>query len=148
MEKRIQSALINAMKEKNQHNMIALREIKTAITTFKTSSNFNGEISDNDIVNIIQKLVKQHKETLDAVINACRNEMIEQEKNVINCMSDFLPKMLTNDEVEVIIKNFINENNLNGIKDMGKVMNYLKETIPNQYDAKFVSTYIKNILVC
>lgn len=148
MEKKIQSALVNAMKEKNQHNLIALREIKTAITTFKTSPNFKGEITDNDIVNIIQKLVKQHQETLDAVINAGRTEMIEQEKNVINCMSEFLPKMLTNEEVEVIVKNFIIENKLNGIKDMGKVMNYLKETIPNQYDPKFVSNYTKSMLVC
>ena len=95
MENKIQTALVSAMKEKNQHNLIALREIKTAITTFKTSSNFKGEITDNDIVSIIQKLVKQHQETLDAVTNANRTDMIEQEKNVINCMSEFLPKMLS-----------------------------------------------------
>ena len=141
MENKIQTALVSAMKEKNQHNLIALREIKTAITTFKTSSNFKGEITDNDIVSIIQKLVKQHQETLDAVTNANRTDMIEQEKNVINCMSEFLPKMLSNDEVQIIIDKFVEDNNLSGMKDMGKIMNHLKETIPNQYDPKFVSTY-------
>lgn len=143
MENKIQTALVSAMKEKNQHNLIALREIKTAITTFKTSSNFKGEITDNDIVSIIQKLVKQHQETLDAVTNANRTDMIEQEKNVINCMSEFLPKMLSNDEVQIIIDKFVGDNNLSGMKDMGKIMNHLKETIPNQYDPKFVSTYAK-----
>lgn len=147
MENKIQTALVNAMKEKNQHNLIALREIKTAITTFKTSSNFKGEITDNDIVSIIQKLVKQHQETLDAVTNANRTDMIEQEKNVINCMSEFLPKMLSNDEVQIIIDKFITDNNLSGMKDMGKIMNHLKEIIPNQYDGKFVSTYAKSKLV-
>ena len=148
MEKKIQSALVNAMKEKNQNHLSALREIKTAITTFKTSSNFKGEITDNDVITIIQKLVKQHQETLDICIKANRGDMITQETEVIACMSDFLPKMLSNDEVEVIVKNFIIDNRLNGIKDMGKVMNYLKETIPNQYDPKFVSTYTKSMLVC
>ena len=143
MENKIQTALVSAMKEKNQHNLIALREIKTAITTFKTSSNFKGEITDNDIVSIIQKLVKQHQETLDAVTNANRTNMIEQEKNVINCMSEFLPKMLSNDEVQIIIDKFVGDNNLSSMKDMGKIMNHLKETIPNQYDPKFVSTYAK-----
>lgn len=147
MENKIQTALVSAMKEKNQHNLIALREIKTAITTFKTSSNFKGEITDNDIVSIIQKLVKQHQETLDAVTNANRTDMIEQEKNVINCMSEFLPKMLSNDEVQIIIDKFITDNNLSGMKDMGKIMNHLKEIIPNQYDGKFVSTYAKSKLV-
>ena len=146
MENKIQTALVSAMKEKNQHNLIALREIKTAITTFKTSSNFKGEITDNDIVSIIQKLVKQHQETLDAVTNANRTDMIEQEKNVINCMSEFLPKMLSNDEVRIIIDKFVGDNNLSGMKDMGKIMNHLKETIPNQYDPKFVSTYTKSKL--
>ena len=146
MENKIQTALVSAMKGKNQHNLIALREIKTAITTFKTSSNFKGEITDNDIVSIIQKLVKQHQETLDAVTNANRTDMIEQEKNVINCMSEFLPKMLSNDEVQIIIDKFVGDNNLSGMKDMGKIMNHLKETIPNQYDPKFVSTYAKSKL--
>lgn len=146
MENKIQTALVSAMKEKNQHNLIALREIKTAITTFKTSSNFKGEITDNDIVSIIQKLVKQHQETLDAVTNANRTDMIEQEKNVINCMSEFLPKMLSNDDVQIIIDKFITDNNLSGMKDMGKIMNHLKEIIPNQYDGKFVSTYAKSKL--
>lgn len=146
MENKIQTALVSAMKEKNQHNLIALREIKTAITTFKTSSNFKGEITDNDIVSIIQKLVKQHQETLDAVTNANRTDMIEQEKNVINCMSEFLPKMLSNDEVQIIIDKFVGYNNLSGMKDMGKIMNHLKETIPNQYGPKFVSTYAKSKL--
>ena len=143
MENKIQTALVSAMKEKNQHNLIALREIKTAITTFKTSANFKGEITDNDIVSIIQKLVKQHQETLDAITNANRTNMIEQEKNVINCMSEFLPKMLSNDEVQIIIDKFVGDNNLSSMKDMGKIMNHLKETIPNQYDPKFVSTYAK-----
>lgn len=147
MENKIQTALVSAMKEKNQHNLIALREIKTAITTFKTSSNFKGEITDNDIVSIIQKLVKQHQETLDAVTNANRTDMIEQEKNVINCMSEFLPKMLSNDEVQIMIDKFVGDNNLSGMKDMGKIMNHLKEIIPNQYDGKFVSTYAKSKLV-
>ena len=147
MENKIQTALVSAMKEKNQHNLIALREIKTAITTFKTSSNFKGEITDNDIVSIIQKLVKQHQETLDAVTNANRTDMIEQEKNVINCMSEFLPKMLSNDEVQIIIDKFVGDNNQSGMKDMGKIMNHLKEIIPNQYDGKFVSTYAKSKLV-
>ena len=146
METKIQKDLVTAMKEKNTLKIAALREIKTAIMKYKTAADYKGTCTDNDIIGIIQKLVKQHAESYDIYKNAGRTELASEEFGQMTYLEEYLPQMMTNDKLENVIDEVIHNLGLSTMKDMGKVMGYLKETFPNQYDAKYASTYIKSKL--
>ena len=146
MEARIQKDLIEAMKEKNTLRIAALREIKTAIMKYKTSADYKGTCNDNDIIGIIQKLVKQHTESYNIYKDAGRTDLASEEFGQMEYLEEYLPKMMSNEQLEKVIDEVIRDLQLSTMKDMGKVMGHLKETFPNQYDAKYASTYIKSKL--
>lgn len=146
METRIQKDLVASMKDKNTMKTSALREIKTAIMKYKTASDYKGSCTDVDIVGIIQKLVKQHSESYDIFKNAGRLELATEEMEQMKYMEEYLPQMISNERLEAIITEVIRDLHLSTMKDMGKVMNHLKETFPNQYDAKYASAFIKSKL--
>lgn len=146
METRIQKDLVAAMKEKNALKIAALREIKTAIMKYKTASDYKGTCTDADIISIIQKLVKQHTESYDIYTKAGRTDLASEEIGQMTYLKQYLPQMMTNEQLENVIDEVIRDLNLSTMKDMGKVMGHLKETFPNQYDAKYASLYIKSKL--
>lgn len=146
MEARIQKDLIEAMKEKNTLRIAALREIKTAIMKYKTSADYKGTCNDNDIIGIIQKLVKQHTESYNIYKDAGRTDLASEEFGQMEYLEEYLPQMMSNEQLEKVIDEVIRDLGLSTMKDMGKVMGHLKETFPNQYDAKYASTYIKSKL--
>ena len=143
MEARIQKDLIEAMKEKNTLRIAALREIKTAIMNYKTTADYKGTCNDNDIIGIIQKLVKQHTESYNIYKDAGRTDLASEEFGQMEYLEEYLPQMMSNEQLEKVIDEMIRDLGLSTMKDMGKVMGYLKETFPNQYDAKYASAYIK-----
>lgn len=143
MEARIQKDLIEAMKEKNTLRIAALREIKTAIMKYKTSADYKGTCNDNDIIGIIQKLVKQHTESYNIYKDAGRTDLASEEFGQMEYLEEYLPQMMSNEQLEKVIDEMIRDLGLSTMKDMGKVMGHLKETFPNQYDAKYASAYIK-----
>ena len=146
METRIQKDLAVAMKEKNTLKTAALREIKTAIMKYKTAADYKGTCTDNDIIGIIQKLVKQHTESGDIYKSAGRTDLASEEFGQMKYLEEYLPQMMSNEKLENVIDGVIRDLGLSTMKDMGKVMGYLKETFPNQYDAKYASAYIKSKL--
>ena len=146
METRIQKDLVEAMKEKNALKIAALREIKTAIMKYKTAADYKGTCTDADIIGIIQKLVKQHTESYDIYAKAGRTDLASEEFDQMTYLKQYLPQMMTNEQLERVIDEVIRDLHLSTMKDMGKVMGYLKETFPNQYDAKYASLYIKSKL--
>jgi uncharacterized protein YqeY len=146
METKIQKDLVTAMKEKNSSKVTVLREIKTAISNFKTSPNYKGECTNGDVLNIIQKISKQHKDSAQMYADAGRKDLVEEELSQLNYINEYLPKMLTEEETIEAINSIIQKINATSVKDMGKVMSLMKETYPNQYDPKFVGNYVKNKL--
>ena len=146
METRIQKDLVVAMKEKNALKIAALREIKTAVMKYKTAADYKGTCTDADIISIIQKLVKQHNESYNIYKDAGRTDLASEEFGQMKYLEEYLPQMMTNEKLENIIDSAISDLGLSTMKDMGKVMGYLKETFPNQYDAKHASTYVKSKL--
>ena len=146
MEARIQKDLIEAMKEKNTLRIAALREIKTAIMKYKTSADYKGTCNDNDIIGIIQKLVKQHTESYNIYKDAGRTDLASEEFGQMEYLEEYLPQMMSNEQLEKVIDEVIRDLGLSTMKDMGKAMGHLKETFPNQYDAKYASTYVKSKL--
>ena len=143
MEARIQKDLIEAMKEKNTLRIAALREIKTAIMKYKTSADYKGTCNDNDIIGIIQKLVKQHTESYNIYNDAGRTDIAFDEFGQMKYLKEYLPQMMSNEQLEKVIDEVIRDLGLSTMKDMGKVMGHLKQTFTNKYHAKYASTYIK-----
>jgi uncharacterized protein YqeY len=161
MEKRIQKDLIEAMKEKNEFAISALRSIKTDIqkekvtgTTvvidgvkhFKLKYDENNPFTDNDVIAVIQKLSKQRQESIDIYNQAGKPELAEKEMKEKEVLDRYLPKTLSEDELTKVVEELIEKNGFTTMKDMGNVMKILKETYPNQYDGKLASTIIRNKL--
>ena len=146
METKLQRDLVTAMKEKNTSKVTVLREIKTAISNFKTSPNYKGECTDSDVLNIIQKISKQHKDSAQLYADAGRKDLVEEELSQLNYINEYLPKMLSEEETIEAVNSIIQSINATSVKDMGKVMSLIKETYPNQYDPKLVGSYVMNKL--
>ena len=146
METKIQRDLVTAMKEKNTSKVTVLREIKTSISNFKTSTNYKGQCTDSDVLNIIQKISKQHKDSAQLYADAGRKDLVEEELSQLNYINEYLPKMLTEEETIEAVNSIISSINATSVKDMGKIMDLIKETYPNQYDPKLVGSYVMNKL--
>ena len=124
MEKRIQADLVAAMKAKETVRLASLRAIKAAILLAKTAEGGNGEVNVQDIVKIIQKLVKQRKESAQQYIDAGRPELAENELAEAGAMEVYLPKQLTEAELEAELAKIIAEVGASKPQDMGKVITY------------------------
>ena len=146
LEIKLQAALIAAMKEKNEHAISAIRSIKTAIQNEKVNGVYH-ELSDNDIIKIIQKLVKQRQESIDIYSAAGRDELADKERREMLVLKTYLPKMLTDAGLSSAIDNIIASVGAKDMKDMGKVMKALAEKYTNLYDGKTASNYIKERLM-
>ena len=145
MEKRIQSDLVAAMKEKNVIKLASIRAIKTAITVAKTAPGA-GEITDQDIIKIIQKLIKQRKESAQQYNDANRFDLAANELAEAEIMEVYLPKQLSEIELEVELAKIIVEVGATKPQDMGKVMGVATKRLAGLADGKAISTMVKKLL--
>jgi uncharacterized protein YqeY len=145
MEKRIQADLVTAMKEKNAIKLASIRAIKTAITVAKTAPGA-GEITDQDIVKIIQKLVKQRKESAQQYNDAGRPELAENEIAEAAEMEVYLPKQLSEAEVKAELVKIIAEVGASQPSDMGKVMGVATKRLAGLAEGKIISIIVKKLL--
>ena len=146
LEKQIQADMVSAMKAKETVRLAALRGIKAAILLAKTSEDGNCEISDADIVKIIGKLVKQRKESAEIYSQQNRPELAENELAEAAAMEVYLPKQLSEAEVEEELKKIIAETGASKISDMGKVMGTATKRLAGQADGKLISTLVRKLL--
>lgn len=146
LEKQIQTDMMAAMKAHETVRLAALRGIKAAILLAKTSEGGNGEISDADIIKIIQKLVKQRKESAEIYSSQNRPELAENEIAEAQAMEVYLPKQLSEAEVEEILKGIIAETGASKPSDMGKVMGTATKRLAGQADGKMISAIVKRLL--
>ena len=146
LENKIQSDLVQAMKEKDTVRVSALRSIKTAIMEAKTSANGKKDLEDGDIVKIIQKLAKQREEAATIYEENKRPDLAEGERKELEVLNTYLPKMLTESEVEEIVAKTIADLGATSMKDMGKVMGFINKTYAGQVDGSMVSRIVKSKL--
>ena len=106
----------------------------------------NKELSNEDTISIVQKIIKQNTEANEMFAKGGRNDLIEQNNIENNILQEFLPKQLTNEEIDDIIKLTIADVNASSIKDMGKVIGQIKSKYAGQVDMSVVSLKIKEIL--
>lgn len=146
LEKQIQADMVAAMKAHETVRLAALRGIKAAILLAKTSEGGNGEVSDADIVKIIQKLVKQRKESAGIYTQQNRPELAENELAEASAMEVYLPKQLSEAEVEAELKAIIAEVGASKPSDMGKVMGVATRRLAGQAEGRLISTIVKRLL--
>ena len=146
LELKITTALKEAMKSKNQMALTALRAIKSAILLHKTQKSSDGELSHEDEMKILQKLVKQRKDSAAIYTGQGRNDLADPELKEAELIQQFLPKALSVDEVKVIIKSIIDETGADGMKDMGKVMGLSTKKLIGKADGKLISTIVRGFL--
>lgn len=145
LEERIQKDLVSAMKNRQENALAALRSIKTAIQNEKTNGTYH-ELTDADIVGLIQKLVKQRKESMDIYSQAGRDELADKEQQEMFVLMEYVPKQLTEEEVEVKVKEIIAETGASSMKDMGKVMGLATQRMKGLAEGKTISQIVKNLL--
>lgn len=145
-EKRIQADMVSAMKAKETVRLASLRAIKAAILLAKTAEGGNGEVSDQEVVKIIQKLVKQRKESAQQYNDAGRPELAENELAEVAAMEVYLPKQLGEAEVEAELVKIIAEAGASQPSDMGKVMGVATKRLAGLAEGRLISTLVKKLL--
>lgn len=145
LEQQIQKDMVQAMKAKDQQRLDVIRSIKSAILLGKTAEGA-GELTDADILKMIQKLIKQHQDTADQFMAAGRPEQVEKEKAEISILETYLPSQLSEAQVEDKLREIIAQTGAQGIKDMGKVMGIATKSLAGQADGKLISTLVRKLL--
>ena len=138
-----------AVKNKKTSEINTLRLIKSAIKDKDISirSQDNRElINDSAILSLLQNLIKQRKDSIDAFKTASREDLIEIEESEIDVISQFLPKQMNEKQTKEVIIKIIKENNLDSLKDMGKLMNKLKSHYAGSIDMSLAGKIAKSNL--
>ena len=146
LEQQIQEDIKAAMKAHDAVATAATRAIKGEILLFKTSEGGSKEVSNGDILKMIQKLIKQRKESAEQFVAAGRQELADNELAEAAIMERYLPKQLSEAEVEEKVKAIIAEVGATSIKDMGKVMGAANKALAGQSDGRTISTVVKRLL--
>ena len=145
-EKQIQADLVSAMKAKEAVRLASLRAIKAAILLAKTAEGASGELTDQDIVKLIQKLVKQRKESAEQYNAAGRPELADNELAEAAAMEVYLPKQLSETELEAELAKIIAEVGASKPSDMGKVMGVATKRLAGLADGRAISATVKKLL--
>lgn len=140
------SRMKDAMKQKDEAALRSLRAIKAAIILAKTSEGAAGTISEADEVKMLQKMVKQRKESLALYEQQGRADLAAKEQEEIDVISTFLPTQLEGEALEAAIKAIITEVGATSAADMGKVMGAATKKLGGQADGKSISAVVKALL--
>ena len=140
----------HSIKNKDQKKIDTLRLIRSAIKdkdiSFRTSENNEG-INDSEILSLLLNLIKQRNDSIEQFQKAKRDDLIKNEKSEIEVIKDYLPQQKTQEETEKIINEIISSNNLESIKDMGKLMSIIKNDYAGEVDMGLVGKIAKSKLI-
>lgn len=146
LEKKIMDGMKTAMKAHDESTLRGLRAIKSAILMLKTSPDFKGEIAEDDEIKMLQKLVKQRKDSYDIYHQQGREDLAAKEKEEIDIIESFLPKQLTEEEIKAEITKIVQSAGASSMADMGKVMGIATKQLAGKADGKTISTMVRNML--
>ena len=146
LEQQVQKDIMAAMKAKDQVRLNAVRSIKSAILLAKTAEGASGELTDGDIVKLIQKLAKQRKEAAEQYTAAGRQELADNELAEAEVLDEYLPRQLSPEELEAKLKEIVAELGASSPKDMGRVMGVATKRLAGLADGKAISAVVRQIL--
>ena len=125
---------------------LIIAAIKDRDIVIRTEGNQNG-ISEADIISLLKKMQKQREESIQLYTKGNRMDLVQSEEDEIKIIKQFLPKQMNDDEIKNLVKEAIKLNNANSIRDMGKVMSYLKEKYSKNMDFSKASKFLKETLI-
>ena len=143
LQEEIMNALKAAMKDKDQTALAALRAVKSEILLAQTESGSKEELTKDKEIKILSKLVKQRKDSAAIFAQQNRNDLAEPELAQAEIISQFLPKQLSESEIEKVVLDVISKTGAEGMKDMGKVMGIVSQQLAGKADGKTISNIVK-----
>tara|TARA_B100001769_G_C21800029_1_gene435626 strand:- start:54 stop:503 length:450 start_codon:yes stop_codon:yes gene_type:complete len=146
LENKISHEIKEAMRAKDNLRLETLRSIKSGIILIKTKSSEKKDLTENDEINLLQKLVKQRRESANIFKSQKRNDLANSEEAQLKIIQEFLPKQIEDLELEKIINDIILKFNAKGMKDMGKVMGNVNKIVAGRADSKKIAEIVKKTL--
>jgi len=146
LKQKIDSDIKSAMLAKNKEELEALRSIKSMILLAETEKGVTAEISSEAEGKILMKAAKQRKESAEIFQKENRDDLAKRELFQLEIISRYLPKQLSNEEIETVLKNIIAQVGAKGPQDMGKVMGTATKQLAGQADGKVISELTKKLL--
>tara|TARA_R110002012_G_scaffold312248_1_gene522815 strand:+ start:400490 stop:400939 length:450 start_codon:yes stop_codon:yes gene_type:complete len=143
LQQDIMTAMKTAMKAKDQTALTALRAVKSAILLAQTETGAQTELTEEQELKILQKHVKQRKDSAAIYLEQDRKDLALPEIDEAEVISQFLPEALTDEEIEAIVVATIDSIGAEGMKDMGKVMGIVSQELAGQADGKTISNIVK-----
>ncbi|MBP93834.1 MAG: glutamyl-tRNA amidotransferase [Flavobacteriaceae bacterium] len=143
LQQDIMTAMKTAMKAKDQTALTALRAVKSAILLAQTESGAQTELTKEEELKLLQKLVKQRKDSAAIYLEQGRKDLALPEIDEAEVISQFLPEALSDEEIEAVVIATIDSIGAEGMKDMGKVMGLVSQELAGQADGKTISTIVK-----
>lgn len=136
-----------AMLAKEEVRLRGLRAIKAALILAKTEKGAAETLSEEAEIKVLQKLVKQRKESAEIYQNQNRNDLYQIEVEEIAVIETYLPKQLDTESIRQIIKGLIAENSIEGMKDMGKLMGLANKSLAGKADGKTIAELVKELIL-
>ena len=146
LEQKIMAEMKDAMKAKNEATLRGLRAIKAEIIKAKTEPGAGGEVSEEKELNLLQKMMKQRRDSLDIYQQQNRMDLVQKEQEEMDVIEKFLPKQLTADELRMELQQVITETGATSPADMGKVMGAANKKLAGRADGKTISAMVKEML--
>lgn len=146
LEQKINQDIKAAMIAKDAVRLRGLRAVKAAILLAKTEKAGVDELTDDAEIKVLQKLVKQRKESGEIYKTQGREDLFQTEFEEQQVIEEYLPKQLSREEIEAVIKDIIAETGASGMKDMGKVMGTANAKLAGKADGKTISEIVKSSL--
>lgn len=142
----IESSIKEALKNKEKERLEALRSVKTALWKAKTEKGANQQLSEEKEIQVLQKQLKQRKESAEIYEQQDRKELAEAERKEAAVIEQFLPEPISDEELTSIIKGIIEETGASSMKDMGKVMGIANRQLAGKAEGKVIADKVKSLL--
>jgi uncharacterized protein YqeY len=146
LQKQVMDEMKTAMKAKDKVALESLRAIKSALLLMQTETGSGEEVSEEVEIQLIQKLVKQRKDSAAIFIEQGREDLAAPELEQVAVIEKFLPEQLSEEAIEEVVANTIEKTGAQGMKDMGKVMGIVSKELAGQADGKTISMIVKKKL--
>jgi uncharacterized protein YqeY len=146
LEQKVMTELKTAMLSKDEKTTRSLRAIKAAIILAKTAEGAGGELKEEDEIKMLQKMVKQRKDSLEIYQQQNRTDLAQKEQEEIEVIEKFLPKQLSAEELKTEVLKIMQQVGASSPADMGKVMGVATEQLAGKADGKTISSVLKELL--